>query len=74
MLFGLANAPGTFQMMMDAILRGLAWQCCLVYLDDVIIFTKGNVTRHVMQLAVILESRRRACRWRRLSVASGPLG
>lgn len=55
MPFGLANAPGTFQRMMDAVLRGLTWQCCLVYLDDVIIYTKGNVARHVVELAAVLE-------------------
>jgi len=55
MPFGLANAPGTFQRMMDAVLRGLTWQCCLVYLDDVIIFTKGSVSRHVVELAAVLE-------------------
>ncbi|GMF58853.1 unnamed protein product [Phytophthora fragariaefolia] len=46
MPLGLAKAPGTFQRMMTAVLRGLMWQCCLVYLDDVIIFTKGGVARH----------------------------
>ncbi|GMF35976.1 unnamed protein product [Phytophthora lilii] len=55
MPFGLANAPGTFQRMMDAVLRGLTWQCCLVYLDDVIIFSKGGVARHVVELAAVLE-------------------
>jgi hypothetical protein len=55
MPFGLANAPGTFQRMMDAVMRGLTWQCCLVYLDDVIIFTKGSVARHVVELAAVLE-------------------
>jgi len=55
MPFGLANAPGTFERMMDAILQRLPWQCCLVNLDDVIIFTMGNVTRHVVELAVVLE-------------------
>lgn len=40
---------------MDAVLRGLTWQCCLVYLDDVIIYTKGNVARHVVELAAVLE-------------------
>lgn len=55
MPFGLANAPGTFQRMMDKVLRGLSWQCCLVYLDDVIIYTKGNIARHVVQLSAVLE-------------------
>eukprot|EP00644_Phytophthora_capsici_P011974 jgi/Phyca11/106616/e_gw1.12.76.1 len=40
---------------MDCVLRGLTWICCLVYLDDVIIFTKGTVAQHVVELAVVLE-------------------
>jgi hypothetical protein len=46
--------------MMDAVLRGLMWQCCLMYLDDVIIFTKGGVARHVVELAAVLERLSRA--------------
>ncbi|GMF58796.1 unnamed protein product [Phytophthora fragariaefolia] len=46
--------------MMGTILRGKALQCCLVYLDDVTIFTKGNVTRHVVELAAVLERKSRA--------------
>ncbi|KAE9178650.1 hypothetical protein PF002_g28021 [Phytophthora fragariae] len=55
MPFGLANAPGTFQRMMDAVLRGLTWQTCLVYLDDVIVFSRGGVGQHVVELAMVLE-------------------
>lgn len=55
MPFGLCNAPSTFQRLMDCVLRGLTWICCLVYLDDVVIFTKGSVSRHVVELAVVLE-------------------
>ncbi|OWY99560.1 RNA-directed DNA polymerase [Phytophthora megakarya] len=40
---------------MNAVLRGLTWQTCLVYLDDVIIFTKGDVAQHVVELATVLE-------------------
>jgi hypothetical protein len=36
------------------------WQCCLMYLDDVIIFTKGGVARHVVELAAVLERLSRA--------------
>ncbi|GMF31601.1 unnamed protein product [Phytophthora fragariaefolia] len=45
MPFGLCNAPSTFQRLMDCVLRGLTWVCCLVYLDDVVIFTKGTVAQ-----------------------------
>jgi hypothetical protein len=55
MPFGLCNAPRTFQRLMDCVLRGLTWVCCLVYLDDVIVFTKGTVAEHVVELAVVLE-------------------
>ncbi|OWZ00080.1 LOW QUALITY PROTEIN: hypothetical protein PHMEG_00028811 [Phytophthora megakarya] len=59
-IVSLANAPGTFQRMMDAVLRGLTWKSCLVYLDDVIIFTAGSVSRHVVELACVLERLSRA--------------
>jgi Reverse transcriptase (RNA-dependent DNA polymerase) len=37
--FGLTNAPATFQRMVDMILAGFTWKSCLVYLDDIIIFS-----------------------------------
>lgn len=41
--------------MMEAVLRGLTWQTCLVDLDDVTIFTKGSVVQHEVELAAILD-------------------
>lgn len=41
MPFGLCNAPASFQRMMDVVLAGLKWNCALVYLDDVIVFSKS---------------------------------
>lgn len=55
MPFGLCNALSTFQRLINCVLRGLTWVCCLVYLDDVIIFTSGSVAKHVVELAVELE-------------------
>ena len=36
--FGLCNAPATFSRLMDRTLAGLAWNICLYYLDDIIVF------------------------------------
>lgn len=38
--FGLTNAPATFQRAIDMLLAGVKWKTVLVYLDDVIIFSK----------------------------------
>ena len=40
MLFGLCNAPVTFQRVMQRVLAGLEWKTCFVYLDDVLIASK----------------------------------
>jgi hypothetical protein len=38
--FGLTNAPGTFQRLMNYVLRSVIGKKCLVYLDDIIVFAK----------------------------------
>lgn len=54
MPFGLCNAPATFERMMDSILRGLKWQICLCYLDDVVVFAPDFAT-HLARLRTILQ-------------------
>ena len=54
MPFGLANAPATFQRLMDLVLSGLHLTHCLVYLDDVIMFAPTE-EEHLRRLDPILE-------------------
>ncbi|KAG2776501.1 hypothetical protein PC116_g10621 [Phytophthora cactorum] len=55
MPFGLTNAPSTFQRMMNSVLRGMTWLTCLVYLDDIAIYTRGDIRRHVLEVACVFE-------------------
>ena len=52
MPFGLSNSPGTFQRVMDLVLRGLTWKSCLVYIDDIIVYSKtfGEHLIHLQQV------------------------
>ena len=49
MPFGLANAPTTFERMMERVLAGLHWKVCLIYLDDVIVFSR-TFEEHIVRL------------------------
>ena len=53
MPFGLRNAPATFQRALDIILSGVRWQTCLIYLDDVIVFSK-SMEQHVQDVDKVL--------------------
>ena len=39
--FGLKNAPMAFSMVMNEVLRGINWKYSLVYIDDIIIFSRS---------------------------------
>ncbi len=54
MPFGLCNAPATYQRNMNTILAGLTWQICLVYVDDIIIYSK-TFTEHIQSIERVLE-------------------
>ena len=51
--FGLRNAPATFQRAMDIILSRVRWKSVLVYLDDIIVFSRG-VNEHLRHLERVL--------------------
>lgn len=52
--FGLVNAPSTFERCMETVLRGLQWQTCLLYLDDIIVFAK-SLDQHLVRLKEVLQ-------------------
>ena len=59
MPFGLCNAPATFQRLMDCTMRGLNYVVCLIYLDDIIVFS-ADVATHLERLGMVLECLRKA--------------
>ena len=59
MPFGLKNAPGTFQRAADIILASVKWQFALVYLDDIIVYSK-SIEEHLDHLASVLKLLQRA--------------
>lgn len=59
MPFGLKTAPATFQRAMDNVLRGLQGLHCLVYMDDIIIYST-SMQEHVKDLRSIFDRLREA--------------
>ena len=53
LLFGLCNAPSTFQRCVQLILWELQWSELLIYLEDIIIFSKA-IKEHLVRLDEVL--------------------
>ncbi|CAI7859283.1 unnamed protein product [Closterium sp. NIES-54] len=58
MPFGLTNAPATFQAEMNHILRPLLDECVVVYLDDILIYSR-DMKQHIEHLRHVFEILRR---------------
>jgi hypothetical protein len=52
MPFGLTNAPATFQRLMERVLKGLQWKVLVLYLDDVVIYSK-TFEEHLERLRIV---------------------
>jgi hypothetical protein len=59
MPFGLTNAPAAFQAYINQALRGLVDDFCIVYLDDILIFSKTE-EEHTEHLRLVCERLREA--------------
>ena len=53
MPFGLTNTPATFQELMQTCLRDLNLHLCIIYLDDIVIFSKDPAS-HLERLEAVL--------------------
>ena len=59
MRFGLPNVPATFQQLMQSCLGNLHLQYCIIYLDDIIVFSK-TPEEHLTRLQAVFENLKRA--------------
>ena len=54
MSFGLCNAPATFQNLMNEVFKDMTDDFVVIYLDDILIFSK-NVDEHTIHLREVLQ-------------------
>ena len=59
MPFGLTNAPATFQRLMENCMGDLHLTYCLLYLDDIIIYSR-TYEEHILCLEVVFKKLREA--------------
>ena len=58
MPFGLVTAPAYYQRFMDMALQGLSYNCCLVFIDDVIVFS-ATFEQHLKDLTAVFSALRK---------------
>lgn len=59
MPFGLRNAPYIFQRVMQEILAPFLWLFCLIYIDDIVVYSK-TYEEHIDHLDQVLDAIERA--------------
>ncbi len=51
--FGLKNSAASFQRLMEHVLRDVKGKCCMVYIDDIVIYS-SNIADHLQHLRQVL--------------------
>ena len=64
--FGLTNAPATFQFLMHNVFNDMLDQCVVVYLDDIVVYSK-NAAEHEVHLREVLQRLRKHTLYAKLS-------
>ena len=59
MPFGLSNAPGTFQRLINELFRRHLWKWVLIFLDDVLVYSE-NEEDHLQRLEMVFQTLRQA--------------
>ena len=59
MPLGLCNAPATFQRLMESVLAGLVGDCCVVYLDDILVLGE-TFDSHIANLQRVFDRLKQA--------------
>ena len=57
--FGLCNAGSTFQRLMDIVMKEANFEICLVYLDDIIVYSE-EADEHLRRLEIVFSRLRKA--------------
>lgn len=57
--FGLTGAPSTYQRLMECVLRNLTYKICLIYLDDILVYSR-TFKDHLCHLRQVFDRLRHA--------------
>ena len=57
--FGLSGAPATFERLVEKIFSCLTWKICMMYLDDIIVFSK-DFDQYLKNLSVVCDRLRQS--------------